>query len=167
VICSLKATDLDSLCARLDPRARIAIVSCNSCARTSDGLGGRSGMDSLARALEQRGFTVSARILCGEACVKEKMAEAVADPQTREALEGSTVILPLACANSTASISSVSDLPRETIVMSIGAGEWSEDTGAVLKWPHTGIDLTVDEKTGMLLSEAARILGRKHGPYRD
>lgn len=165
MICSLRTTDIDGLCARLDPHARIAIISCDKCARQSDGLGGQSGMDSLAQALESRGFSVAARILCAEACVAEKLARAVADPETKAALENSTVILPLACANSTKSIASVSDLPRETIVESIGAGEWSPETGAILKWPHEGSLLSVDEKTGMPLRDAARALERGHGPY--
>ena len=87
----------DELKAKLKADDRIVIVSCDACAKLSDGLGGEAGLNRLSDKLVADGFNVTHRQLLSYACSAEHVMECLDVETTRELFKEADVVIPLAC----------------------------------------------------------------------
>jgi len=162
---SVRRFDYATLKTKLSREDTIAIVSCDCCARMSDGLGGRESMEGLSRKLEADGFHVVRRELASEACSVEALAKFLS-PGGEEGLGTPSVIIPLACEAGAEAVSqAASGIPVMRIVKTIGKGGVLPGKGLRLTEPSVGVDLDVDPKKGMTIDEAARRLGLFPGQF--
>ncbi len=148
----------------LEKSSKIIILSCNNCARVY-GLGGRTGMQSLADKLQSDGFDIIHRELIGFACAVDLVAKRGKDPATKVWFEQAEVILPLACEHGQQSIRMA--FPNKLVPelsKTLGIGWWTPST---VRLTHcvTGVDLPIETPKGIPLEQAAQRLGLRAGPF--
>lgn len=157
--------DYETLKSRLKAEDRIVIVSCNSCARHSDNLGGEAGLQALAGKLTADGFNVVHRELVPIACHPGQWKERLDDMSLRALFDQADVIIPLSCQAGEKRMEEM--LPRLRlfrVTRTLGKGGVGPD-GAVLTEPGDGVDVRVGSPEGIPLAEAARCLGLHAGSF--
>ena len=154
------------LAKELNKKDRIVILSCDSCAKLNDGLGGELGGAALMEKLTADGFHVAHRQLLGSACSPDQLQESVRDEEIGKLFIESDVIIPLACQ---AGIERVEEnLPQLqifTVTETLGFGTYSPQKGVRLTEPAENIKIAIDNEEGITLKEAARRLGLYHGSF--
>ena len=150
----------------LKPEERIIILSCNSCAKLNNGLGGEGGSENLVRKLRADGFDVVHRELLDEACSADELKGNLEDEDMRNRFEGADVLIPLSC---TAGIERAQQvLPGLRILhvtKTLGLGTYSPETGVRLTEPEHGVEIEIDDRDGIVLKEAAARLGLHSGSF--
>jgi hypothetical protein len=163
---TVRRFEYEALKARLKPDDRIAILSCDSCAKQSDGLGGEQGMVSLADKLSADGFHVVHRELLPIACSLEQLTARLDDEGIRKLFEEVDVIVPLSCQRGIERAKDV--LPGLRILRvteTLGKGSFSPEAGARLTEPLEGIEIEIDDADGISLREAADRLDLHPGSF--
>ena len=163
---TVRRYDYGELKRRLNADDRILILSCNACARQSDGLGGEQGLTSLSDRLRADGFTVHHGEVLAVACSPKILSERLQDEQIRGLFEQADVIIPLSCQAGENRISEV--LPRIPIIRvtkTLGKGVHTPESGARLTEADPDLGLDVDDPEGLSLEEAARRLGLHSGRF--
>ena len=151
---------------QLRPDDRIVIVSCDSCAKASNGLGGEEGLSSLADKLVADGFKVLHRELLPIACSPEQLMELLQDEATRQLFEEANVIIPLSCQAGEKRMSeNLPGLRMLRVARTLGKGFSSPETGARLTEPLEGIALEIEDPEGISLDDAAARLGLHAGSF--
>jgi len=163
---TLRLFDYETLRAKLTPGCRVAILSCGSCARLSDGLGGASGLAHLADRLAADGFRVISREVLPIACAGDALEKNLGAAGLRRLLEEADAIIPLSCA---AGIKRAQEgLPAARICVvtrTVGKGTFTPEAGARLKEVPADVGLEIDEAEGLSLAEAATRLGLQAGHF--
>ena len=145
---------------------RILLLSCDSCAKQSNGLGGEQGLRSLADRLTADGFDVHHRELLSVACSPEQLKDRLQDEKIRRVFEDADVIIPLACQAGEERVGEV--LPSMQLIRvtkTLGGGSYSPQTGARLTKARPDVRLDIDDAEGMPLAEAAKRLGMHSGSF--
>ena len=157
--------DYETLKSRLKAEDRIVIVSCNSCARQSDNLGGEQGLQKLAGKLADDGFNVVHRELMPIACHPGQWKELLDDKRLRALFDKADVIIPLSCqAGEKRMEDMLPGLRLFRVTRTLGKGVSGPD-GARLTEPGEGVDIRVDSPEGIPLAEAAGCLGLHAGSF--
>ncbi len=163
---TVRLFEYETLKATLKPEDRIVILSCNSCAKQSDGLGGGQGLKSLADKLVADGFSVVHRELIPVACSATQLTARRDDEGNRRLFEEADVIIPLSCQ---AGIDTAKDVLTELKVISVtrtvGKGSYSSEAGARLTEPAEDIEIEIDDAGGVSLAEVADRLGLYSGNF--
>lgn len=163
---TVRLFEYDVLKAKLKPDDRILILSCDSCAKKSDGLGGQQALDSLADRLSADGFTVVHRELLPAACVPEQVTVRLGDEENRKLFEDADVIIPLFCRLGTETVKDiVPGIRILRVTRTLGKGSFSPETGARLTEPFEGVAIEIDSPEGITLAEAADRLGLYPGSF--
>lgn len=163
---TVRRLEYDALVAQLTPEDRIVILSCDSCARQSDGLGGAGGLESLADRLVADGFNVVRRELLPVACSPEHLRDRLQDADTRKLFIGADVVIPLSCrAGASRATELLSDLKILKVTETLGRGSFSPETGARLTEPGQGVEIKIDDAEGISLADAAARLGLYSGSF--
>jgi hypothetical protein len=163
---SVRRFDYETLKTKLSSEDTIAIVSCDCCARFSEGLGGRESMDGLGRKLEADGFRVVRRQLVSEACSAEALAKCMLPGSGNEGSDTASVVIPLACEMGEEATDRATDgIPVLRIAKTLGKGNALPGKGMRLTEPNADVDLDVDPKEGMTIEEAAKRLGLYPGQF--
>ena len=156
----------EDLKSKLMTEERILVISCDSCARLNNGLGGEEGATSLAKKLKDDGFDVAHHELLNVACSPDELKGRLNDVKIRELFEGADVIIPLSCS---AGIERVKEaIPKLRILRvteTLGLGTYSPETGVHLTEPFPDIGLEIDDEDGISLAEAAERLGLHTGSF--
>jgi len=163
---TVRRFEYEALKARLQPDDRIAILSCDSCAKQSDGLGGEQGLESLADKLSPDGFNVVRRELLPVACSLEQLTALLDDEGNRKLFEEVDVIVPLSCQRGIESAKDI--LPGLRILRvteTLGTGSFSPEAGARLTEPLEGLGIEIDDAEGISLREAADRLDLHPGSF--
>jgi hypothetical protein len=162
---SVRRYDYETLKTKLKPGDRVAIVSCDSCAKQCDGLGGEQGLKSLADKLAADGFPVVYQELVRVACSAELVSASLADGG-RQALEDADAVIHLPCCAGVEQARQVlPGLKILEVTRTLGKGTYSAETGARLTAPLEEIGIQVDGADGITLSEAAERLGLQSGSF--
>jgi len=158
--------DYETLKTKLAPGSKVVVVSCDCCARLSDGLGGQVGLDRLADKLEADGFEVVRRELLPEACSAEELAERLEDKATAGAFAEADVVIPLACCAGIDLAGKEFGEDRLLVVTcTLGQGPCSPESGPRLTEPREGIEIQIDDPDGIPLADAAQRLGLFPGSF--
>jgi hypothetical protein len=161
---TLRLYDYGTLRAKLTPGCRVAILSCGSCARLSDGLGGEQGLEDLAEKLTADGFQVICRKVLPIACAKDALA--ILGEAGNRLLDEADAVIPLACA---AGIRRTQERVQEArlcvVTRTVGKGSFTSETGARLTEAAADTGLIVDTADGLSLAEAAARLGLQAGRF--
>jgi hypothetical protein len=156
----------EDLKTKLMPEERILILSCDSCARLNNGLGGEEGVRKLSKKLMDDGFDVVNYELLNVACSPDELKGRLNDMKVRELFEGADVIIPLSCS---AGIERVKEsMPKLRILRvteTLGLGTYSPETGVHLTEPFPDIGLEINDQNGISLAEAAERLGLHTGIF--
>ena len=163
---AVRRLDYEALKAELTPGDRVVILSCDSCARLSDGLGGEEGLAGLADKLAADGFRVTCREVLPIACSLEQLRACIDGKANRTLFEEADVVIPLACR---AGIDKAKEaLPGIRVLQvteTLGKGVFSPETGPRLTEPLEELGLEVDGTKGISLAEAADRLGLHAGSF--
>ncbi len=163
---TVRRFEYEVLKTKLRPHDKIVILSCNSCARLSNELGGEQGLKRLADKLAADGFKVIHRELLSVACSPEELRSRLNDEVNRKLFEEADVIIPLTCRAGIERLKKV--LPGRRILVvtkTLGKGTCSPETGARLTEPLEGIEIEIDDTEGITLAEAATRLGLYPGSF--
>lgn len=163
---SARLFEYEGLKAELRPDEKIAIFSCDNCARRCDGLGGRKGLTTLADKLTADGFSVVCRELFRALCSRKHLLARLEVEECQELLIQVDLILPLACEAGTERVREL--LPDHRVLettKTLGIGITRPETGVRLVKPAEGLILEVDATTGLSLHEAAQRLGLYPGSF--
>jgi hypothetical protein len=156
----------EDLKTQLMPEERILILSCDSCAKLNNGLGGEEGAKRLAKKLMDDGFDVAHHELLNVACSPDELKGRLNDLKFRELFEGADVIIPLSCS---AGIERFGEaMPKIRILLvteTLGLGTYSPETGVHLTEPFPDIELEINDEEGISLAEAAERLGLYTGSF--
>ena len=151
---------------KLMPEERILVLSCDSCARLNNGLGGEEGAKRLMKQLMDDGFDVIHQELLNVACSPDELNGRLDNMKVRKLFEAADVIIPLSCS---AGIERVEEaVPKLRILRvteTLGLGTYSPETGVHLTEPFPDIELEIDEEDGISLAEAAERLGLHTGSF--
>lgn len=162
---SLRKFDYGTLKTRLKPGDRVAIVSCDSCAKQCDGLGGEQGLKSLADKLAADGVSVVSQQLLSVAC-SAKQVRVSLDNGGQHRLEGADVVIHLSCQAGMEQTKQVlPDLKILEVTRTLGKGTYSAEMGARLTEPLEEIGIEVDGAEGIPLADAAERLGLHSGSF--
>ena len=162
---TVRRFDYETLKTKLTPEDKILILSCDSCAKLSDGLGGEQGLNSLADKLAADGFHVVPRELLPAACSPEQLRLRLDDETNRKLFEDADVLIPLSCRGGIENGKEVVPGPRIlTVTRTLGKGTFSSETGTRLTEPLEGIEIEIDDE-GISLAEAADRLGLYSGSF--
>ncbi|MCP4643900.1 MAG: hypothetical protein GY851_25885 [bacterium] len=165
-IITARLFEYEDLKDRLKPEERIAIFSCDGCAKQSGGLGGEEGLNNLADKLVADGFDVVRRELLPFACSPEQWNERLEDEALRTLFQEANVVIPLSC---TAGEDTVNGLLPGVRILNVtkilGKGTYSPETGARLTEPAEDVELDIDDPEGIPLDEAAKRLGLYPGSF--
>jgi hypothetical protein len=163
---AIRRLDYEALKDELAPRDRIVILSCDSCARLSDGLGGEEGLAGLADKLAADGFRVTCRKTLPIACSLEQLRSCIDDEANGKLFEDADVVIPLACqAGVEKAREALPGIRVLQVTETLGKGVFSPKTGAHLTEPTEDIGLAVDATKGISLTEAADRLGLHAGSF--
>ena len=163
---SARLFEYEALRTHLKPDDRIVIISCNCCARQSNGLGGQQGLRHLADKLMKDGFKVVHEELLPIACHPELLANRLRDEAVRKLFSTADVIIPLSCqAGEKRAAEILPDLKVIHVTRTLGKGIVSPETGACIMTPGDGIEIDVDPVAGMPLAEVAKLLGLYPGSF--
>ena len=163
---TVRLFDYEGLKARLKGDDRIVVLSCDACARHSDGLGGQAGMDSLADKLLADGFNVISRQLLAVACSADQLNDRLRNQAIGEICRTADVIIPLSCQKGLDRAGQVlPNIPVLTVTRTLGKGTCSPETGARLTEPADGVEIEIEDSEGMSLPEAAKRLGLCSGSF--
>ena len=165
-IMTVRRFEYEALKSKLTRTDRIVILSCDGCARQSDGLGGEQGLENLADKLEADGFHVVRREVLPIACSPEQLRDRLNDEAGAETLEQTDVVIPLACRMGIRKAEEI--LPGLRILRvteTLGKGTLSPDGSARLTEPLDDVGIDVDDAEGMPLPEAAARLGLFPGSF--
>ena len=156
----------EDLKSKLMPGERILVLSCDSCAKLNNGLGGGEGAEKLARKLRDDGFDVIHQELLNVACSPGELKERLTGMKVRKLFEGADVIIPLSCS---AGIERVKEaVPKLRILRvteTLGLGTYSPETGVHLTEPFPEIGLEINDEDGISLADAAARLGFHAGSF--
>ena len=156
----------DTLKTELRPGDKVVVLSCDGCAKQSDGLGGEQGLENLARKLREDGFDVVHRELLPIACSPEQLRGRLDDEAVRALFEEADAIIPLTCrAGEEKAKELLPGLRVITVTKTLGKGSYSPGTGARLTEPLADVELEVDVPGGITLAEAADRLGLFAGSF--
>lgn len=151
---------------RLDPGDRILILSCNTCARQSEGLGGRKGLEILAGKLEADGFHVQHQELIPVACSPTQLSNRLQDENVRRLFQEADVIIPLACdAGNDRVKGTLPDIPVLSVTRTLGKGTCSPERGARLTEAAPDVEIEIRDPDGLPIAEAAKQLGFHSGSF--
>ncbi|NLI74315.1 MAG: hypothetical protein GX369_06065 [Euryarchaeota archaeon] len=165
MIASLRTMTYEELKNTLGKDERIAIWSCDTCAKSCDGFGGEESMKSLASQLRSDGFNVQKEELLVASCyfdgIRNRKEKWVSDGEYDEI----DVIIPLACQEARVAMEKL--LPDKRIIddsRTAGLGMLDKNGVCILTDPFewTGLDAS-DE--GIDLKSAAKKLGMFTGPF--
>lgn len=163
---TVRRFEYEALKARLTPDDRIVILSCDSCAKQSNGLGGEQGLGGLADKLAADGFKFVHRELLPAACSPEQLRDRLRDEAARKLFEEADVIIPLSCRAGVKTADEVlPDLRILRVTRTLGTGSFSPATGARLTQPLEGIGIEIDDAEGISVVEAAKRLGLYSGGF--
>ena len=163
---TVRRFDYEALKTMLKPDDRIVILSCDSCAKLSDGLGGEQGLRSLADKLIADGFEVLHRELLPVACSPKQLRDRLQNELMRQLLSEADVLIPLACrAGENITSELLPGLRLLRVTRTLGAGSFSPETGARLTEPLADVELEIDDPEGISLSDAAERLGLHAGEF--
>lgn len=161
---TLRLYDYETLRAKLTPGCRVAILSCGSCARRSDGLGGEQGLSSLAAKLTADGFRVICREVLPIACAKNALAN-LGEAGNR-LLDEADAVIPLACmAGIRRTQERVPQARLLVVTRTVGQGSFTSENGARLTETTADTGLEIDRAEGLSLAEAAARLGLYAGGF--
>jgi hypothetical protein len=156
----------DELKNNLNPGDRILILSCNACAKQSDGLGGEQGLQALADKLTADGFNVRHREVLPVACSPTQLRDRLQGEETRRLFEDADIIIPLACRAGEERVSEeVPGVHILRVTKTLGKGTYSPKTGARLTEPLPDVGLETEDFKGLSLAEAAKRLGLQSGSF--
>lgn len=162
---TVRLFEYEELKARLKADDRIVILSCDSCAKRSGGLGGEDGLNSLADKLAADGFDVVDRGLLPTGCSAEHLNDHL-DQASRQLFEEADVIIPLSCRKGIATATDA--LPGVKVLRvtkTLGAGTSSPEDGVRLTGALDDIEIEIDGADGVPLAEAADSLGLCPGSF--
>lgn len=163
---TVRLYDYETLRAQLKPGSRIAVLSCGSCARLSDGLGGEQGLASLTEKLAADGYQVICREVLPVACAGDALKKNVGEEGIRRLLEEADVIIPLACAAGVKRAQASLPGARICVVTrTVGKGSFTSEAGARLTESSAESGLKIDTVEGISLAEAAARLGLHAGHF--
>ena len=163
---TVRRFEYEALRVKLKPDDRIVILSCDSCAKRSDGLGGEQGLKSLADKLAADGFSVVHRELLPVACSPKQLRVRLNDEGNRKLFEEADVIIPLSCRAGIAKAKEISPgLRILRVTKTLGKGSFSPETGARLTDALEDIGIEIDEAEGISLPEVADRLGLYSGSF--
>lgn len=163
---TVRRFEYEVLKAKLKPDDRIVILSCDSCAKQSDGLGGEQGLKSLADKLAADGFSVVHRELLPVACSPKQLRVCRDDEGNRKLFEEADVVIPLACRAGEKRVSEIlPDIRFLRVTKTLGKGSFSPETGARLTEPRDDVRLEIDDPEGIPLGDAAERLGLHAGSF--
>lgn len=159
VAVSVRKYNYQDLKRELTQKDRIAVLSCDSCARLNDGLGGDMGAENLVKKLMIDGFDVIHKQLLDSACSPAK--------NTIDALfQEADVIIPLACqAGVDRTAKHLKKLKILRVTETLGFGTYSPETGVMLTEPEDAISFEIEGEDGIPVSEAAERLGLYSGSF--
>ena len=163
---TVRRFEYDELKRKLQPDERIVILSCDSCAKLNDGLGGEQGIKSLADKLVEDGFNVIHRDLLNVACSPDELKERLEKEKIQELLNEADVLIPLSCSAGIERVEEV--LPGLRILRvtkTLGIGTYSPETGVRLTEPFQGIEIEIDHEDGISIAEAANRLDLYAGSF--
>ena len=163
---TVRQFEYEALRGKLDPDDRILILSCNACARQSDGLGGKEGLQALADKLKADGFNVHHQELIPIACSPRQLNDLLQDADVRRLFQGADVIIPLAC-------DAGNDRVRETlpnirilpVTKTLGKGSYSPESGARLTELAPDVGIEIKDPDGLPVAEAAKQIGLHSGSF--
>jgi hypothetical protein len=158
--------EYEELRSELQSNERIVILSCDSCAKLNNELGGEQGAENLATKLAADGFKVIHRELLEVACSPDELNNLLSDGSLRRLFEEADVVIPLSCSAGMKRVKQA--LPRLRILRvteTLGLGTYSPETGVRLTEPEAGIDIEIDDDEGIPLSDAAERLGLYSGSF--
>ena len=163
---TVRLFDYGTLKSKLKPSDKIVVLSCDGCAKQSDGLGGEGGLADLADRLSADGFQVVHRELLPIACSPDQLSGRLREEPVRRLFGHADVLIALACHAGEERASAVlPDLRMIRVTKTIGRGTYSPEGGARLTEPAEGVALDVDSPEGLSLEEAAKQLGLYPGSF--
>ena len=163
---TVRLFDYETLKGKLKSDDQIVVLSCDGCAKQSDGLGGEAGMEALTDRLSADGFRVIHRELLPIACSPDQLPERLQEARVRRLFDAADVLIALACrAGEERASDALPDLKMIRVTQTIGRGTYSPEDGARLTEPAEGVDVEVDTPEGIALEEAARQLGLQAGSF--
>ena len=163
---TVRLFDYETLKSKLKPDDRIVVLSCDGCARQSDGLGGEGGMEGLAGKLSADGFRVVHRELLPIACSPDQLSDRLQEEPVRQRFDQADVLIALACrAGEERASEALPELRMMRVTETIGRGTYSPEDGARLTEPAEGVGIAVDTPEGISLEEAAKQLGLQAGSF--
>lgn len=156
----------DELKKNLKPDDKIAIISCDGCAKQSDDLGGQVGLKNLTEKLIADGFNVvSSQLLYGP-CSSEILMKFLDNGTTRNSLENANILIPLACNRGHDTLKeNLSVLDILTVTETLGKGTFSPESGARLTEPEKNIGLNIESPQGITIPDAAKKLKLHPGSF--
>ena len=162
---TVRLFEYETLKAKLKPEDRIVILSCDSCAKHSGGLGGGYALDSLADKLAADGFNVIDRGLLPVGCSAEQLNDHI-DEASRKLFEEADVIIPLSCRKGIdRAAEALPGIKILRVTKTLGAGTFSPEDGVRLTAPLDDIEIEIDGADGIALAEAADSLGLCVGSF--
>jgi len=163
---SVRRLDYETLRTRLKADNRIVILSCNACAKQSDGLGGEEGLNGLADRLVADGFEVIHRELLPVACSPDQLRPRLQAGAVRELFDQADLLIPLSCqAGVDRAAEVLPDLTVLQLTETLGKGTYSPEKGARLTEPRDGIDIAINDPEGLSIPDAAKQLGLYPGSF--
>jgi hypothetical protein len=165
MIASLRTITYEELKGMLNRKDRIAVWSCDTCARSCQGFGGEDAMKDLASRLRHDGYDVRREELMVASCffegIRSKREQWVAEGECDKI----DVIVPLACREARAAMTRV--FPDKRIIddsRTAGLGVLDENDICILTDPFEWTGLEPSDE-GIDLPSAAKKLGLYSGPF--
>jgi len=163
---SVRRFEYEALKGMLTPHDRIVILSCDSCAKLCNGLGGEQGLNGLADKLAADGFKVIRRELFSVACSPEQLRARLNDEVNRKLCDEADVIIPLMCRLGIENAyKNIPVLRILRVTETLGRGTFSSQRGAILTKPLEDIGFKRENIDGISLAEAADCLGLYPGGF--
>ena len=163
---TVRRFEYEVLRAKLKPDDKIVILSCDCCAKQSDGLGGEQGLKSLADKLATDGFNVLHCELLPVACSPKQLRVRLDDEGNRRLFEEADIIIPLSCRAGIQKTKEI--LPGLRILKvtkTLGKGSFSPETGTRLTEAIEDVGIEIDDTDGVSLPEVADRLGLYPGSF--
>lgn len=163
---TVRQFEFEELKRKLNPSDRIVILSCNACAKQSDGLGGRVGLQTLAGKLQADGFNVHHQELIPIACSPKQLNDRLQDEDVRRLFQDADVIIPLACdAGNDRVKGTLPNIRILRVTKTLGKGSCLPESGARLTEVAPGVGIEIKDPDGLPVAEAAKRLGLHSGSF--